>query len=234
MLRPPSCSRGWAGRCSSSQVTTTSPTRFPARFTRTYLEFEALKAAEPVFESEQIVAVGLNSVRPWRNQTGRVRDEQLSRAGEVLRAAKDGALRVVVLHHHLIAAPWRSRKKPVARRNHVLASLVDAGAELIVAGHIRRAPSPSGASSRSPRAAASALSRCRRRRGSGNRGRTGAARRAASTSTSSTRRTYGCTPTRGATAAGRSRPERVFARGRDPAEPAGPGVNRPDVRSACR
>ena len=57
------------------------PYTFPARFTRTYVEFERhWKTTEPVFESEQIVAVGLNSVRPWRNQTGRVRDEQLRRA----------------------------------------------------------------------------------------------------------------------------------------------------------
>src|SRR6266550_305270 len=43
-----------------------------------------------------------------------------------------------LLHQHLIGAPWRSRKKPVARRNRVLGSLVDAGAELIVAGHIHQ------------------------------------------------------------------------------------------------
>jgi 3',5'-cyclic AMP phosphodiesterase CpdA len=53
--------------------------------------------------------------------------------------ALPGALRVVVLHHHLVGAPWRTRKKPVARRNEVLASLVDAGAELILAGHIHQA-----------------------------------------------------------------------------------------------
>jgi hypothetical protein len=45
----------------------------------------------------------------------------------------------VTLHHHLVGAPWRSRKKPVARRNHVLASLVESGAELILAGHIHQA-----------------------------------------------------------------------------------------------
>jgi hypothetical protein len=39
----------------------------------------------------------------------------------------------------LIGAPWRTRKKPVARRNHVLASLVDAGADLILGGHIHQA-----------------------------------------------------------------------------------------------
>src|SRR6266545_1835568 len=36
-------------------------------------------------------------------------------------------------------APWRSRKRPVARRSEVLAGLVDAGAELILAGHIHQA-----------------------------------------------------------------------------------------------
>ncbi len=44
-----------------------------------------------------------------------------------------------MLHHHPIGAPWRSRKKPVARRNHVLAALVSAGADLILAGHIHQA-----------------------------------------------------------------------------------------------
>jgi 3',5'-cyclic AMP phosphodiesterase CpdA len=115
------------------------PYTFPGRFTRTYTEFERhWKTTEPVYQSEQILAIGLNSVRPWRNQTGGIRESQLIQANKVLRTAKGSQLRVAVLHHHLIGAPWRSRKKPVARRNHVLASLVDAGAELIVAGHIHQ------------------------------------------------------------------------------------------------
>ena len=78
-------------------------------------------------------------MRPWRHQSGRVRNRQLRWAAEQLADATPGALRVVTLHHHVVGAPWRSRKKPVARRNHVLASLVDAGAELILAGHIHQA-----------------------------------------------------------------------------------------------
>ena len=39
----------------------------------------------------------------------------------------------------MIGAPWRSRKRPVAKRSEVLAELVDAGAELILAGHIHQA-----------------------------------------------------------------------------------------------
>jgi len=115
------------------------PYTFPARFTHTYDEFERQwETTEPVYRSECILAVGLNSVRPWRNQSGGLRDTQLERAATALRSATASQLRVAVLHHHLIGAPWRSRKRPVARRNRVLASLVDAGAELIAAGHIHQ------------------------------------------------------------------------------------------------
>ena len=115
------------------------PYTFPARFTRTFAEFERQwETTEPVFRSPTLHVVGLNSVRAWRHQSGGIRETQLARAQELLAEAPEGALRVVTLHHHLIGAPWRSRKKPVARRSHVLASLVDAGAELILAGHIHQ------------------------------------------------------------------------------------------------
>ena len=116
------------------------PWAFPARFTRPFREFERQwETTEPVHRGDGLFVVGLNSVRPWRHQSGGVRSAQLQRAAELLATAPEGALRVVALHHHLIGAPWRSRKKPVARRTHVLAALVDAGAELILAGHIHQA-----------------------------------------------------------------------------------------------
>jgi 3',5'-cyclic AMP phosphodiesterase CpdA len=84
--------------------------------------------------------VGLNSARPFRQQGGALSRGQLERVAERLAAAQDGALRVAVLHHHLIGAPWRAaHKRPVSRRNHVLRALVDAGADLILAGHTHQA-----------------------------------------------------------------------------------------------
>jgi 3',5'-cyclic AMP phosphodiesterase CpdA len=116
------------------------PYTFPARFTRTFAQFERhWQTTQPVYRSERLHVVGLNSVRPWRHQSGGLRQSQLDEAARLLAEAHDGALRVAVLHHHLIGAPWRTRKKPVAKRNHVLGSLVDAGAELILAGHIHQA-----------------------------------------------------------------------------------------------
>jgi 3',5'-cyclic AMP phosphodiesterase CpdA len=116
------------------------PYTFPARFTHAFREFERQwETTEPTFASPTLHVIGLNSVRPWRHQSGGIRDIQIARAQERLRAAQESAFRVAVLHHHLIGAPWRSRKRPVARRNHVLVELVRAGADLILAGHIHQA-----------------------------------------------------------------------------------------------
>ena len=113
------------------------PYTFPARFSKTFDEFERhWETTEPVFASDRLLVVGLNSVRAWRHQSGGIREAQLAHAREALARAPADALKVVTLHHHLIGAPWRSRKKPVSRRSKVLAGLVDAGAELILAGHI--------------------------------------------------------------------------------------------------
>ena len=115
------------------------PYAFPARITRPWAEFERQwETVEPVFRSDDLHVVGLNSVRPWRHQSGGIDHSQIARTRDLLAEAAEGALRVVALHHHLIGAPWRSRKKPVSRRSEVLAGLVDAGAELILAGHIHQ------------------------------------------------------------------------------------------------
>jgi 3',5'-cyclic AMP phosphodiesterase CpdA len=115
------------------------PYTFPARFTTPWREFEReWETTEPVFAGTLAHVVGLNSVRPWRHQSGGISTAQLKRATTRLRQGQPGALRVAVLHHQMIGAPWRTRKKPVAHRNHVLATLVDSGAELIIGGHIHQ------------------------------------------------------------------------------------------------
>ena len=112
-----------------------------ARFVRPWAEFERVwETTEPTASPPGLHVVGLNSARPFRHQGGALSGAQLDDAATRLAAAGTGALRVAVLHHHLIGAPWRAaRKRPVSRRNHVLRALVDAGAELILAGHIHQA-----------------------------------------------------------------------------------------------
>jgi len=116
------------------------PYTFPVRFTRPWQEFDRCwETTRPVHESDAALVVGLNSVRPWRHQSGGLSDAALAAAERRLREAPAGVLRMVVLHHQLINAPWRTRKRPLARRYHVLERLVAAGAELIVGGHVHQA-----------------------------------------------------------------------------------------------
>ncbi len=113
----------------------------PARFVRPWADFERVwETTEPIASLPGLHVVGLNSARPFRHQGGALSDGQLERAFERLAAAEAGALRVAVFHHHLIGAPWRAaRKRPVSQRGRVMAALVDAGAELILGGHIHQA-----------------------------------------------------------------------------------------------
>src|SRR5262249_44485935 len=113
----------------------------PARFVRPWTEFERIwETTEPTTSAPGLHVVGLTSARPFRQQGGALSRGQLERAAQRLAAAQQGDLRVAVLHHHLIGAPWRAaRKRPVSRRNQVLRALLDAGTDLILAGHIHQA-----------------------------------------------------------------------------------------------
>lgn len=111
----------------------------PARLARPFARFAAAWGeAEPVYRSERIHAVGVNSARGWLYQEGLVRAAQLDRVAAELAAAAPQALRVVVLHHHLCAPPWRTAKRPVFRRGRVLAALERAGADLVLSGHVHQ------------------------------------------------------------------------------------------------
>jgi 3',5'-cyclic AMP phosphodiesterase CpdA len=116
------------------------PYTLPARLTAPWREFERVwRTTEPTHASASLHVVGLNSARPHRHQSGALRDAQLRAAADRLGRAAESAYRVVVMHHHMVGAPWRaSRKRPVSRRNHVLRALVAAGADLILAGHIHQ------------------------------------------------------------------------------------------------
>ena len=116
------------------------PYTLPARFTRTFEEWERVFGdAEPVYASASLVVAGLNSVRPWRQQGGALDEARLRSVATRLEEGPGGALRVVALHHHLAAAPWPARrKKPIRRRSDVLQALVDAGAELVLSGHVHQ------------------------------------------------------------------------------------------------
>jgi 3',5'-cyclic AMP phosphodiesterase CpdA len=117
------------------------PYAFPRRFTRTRDAWEGVfGTTEPLYVSERLAVVGLNSVRPWRAQGGALESSQLEGVAPKLERAQSGALRTVALHHQLAAPPWRAaRKRPVRRREAVLQKLASAGVELVLGGHVHQA-----------------------------------------------------------------------------------------------
>jgi 3',5'-cyclic AMP phosphodiesterase CpdA len=116
------------------------PYTFPARFTRTFAEWtSAFGDPEPSYSSPTLAVVGLNSVRPWRQQGGALDESVLAGVGGRFSEAQDGALRVVALHHHLAAPPWPAkRKKPLVDRDGALQALADARVQLVLSGHVHQ------------------------------------------------------------------------------------------------
>ena len=111
----------------------------PGRFTSTFKAFlRVWPETEPEYRSERVVVCGLNSVRPWKQQGGALRHSQIERAAAVFRDAPNTALRIAAVHHHLLGAPWRTAKRTIANRSTVLGGLVDAGAEVILSGHVHQ------------------------------------------------------------------------------------------------
>src|ERR687893_1144157 len=79
------------------------PYTFPKRFTSPWREFERLwETTEPIYRSETLLVAGLNSVRPWRHQSGRLQDDQVEKAAEIFRESANGAFRIATFHHHLL------------------------------------------------------------------------------------------------------------------------------------
>jgi 3',5'-cyclic AMP phosphodiesterase CpdA len=117
------------------------PYTFPYRFTRTFANWQrTFGSTEPVYASESLLVLGLSSARPWRQQGGALSSQQLADVEAQLQRAPARTLRVVALHHHLAAPPWRpGRKRPLSRRGEVLRRLADAGAELVLGGHVHQA-----------------------------------------------------------------------------------------------
>jgi 3',5'-cyclic AMP phosphodiesterase CpdA len=110
----------------------------PQRFTRTHRAFrEVWGEVEPTYSSPELTVAGVSSVRPWLYQEGIVSKRQLAQLARDLEQ-HPGAARVLVTHHHLASAPWRTAKRPLARRSSLLQELARLGVDLVLAGHVHQ------------------------------------------------------------------------------------------------
>lgn len=91
---------------------------------------------EPVYESDALLAIGVNTTRPRRRKDGEISDAQIARVAQRLRQARPGQLRVVVAHHPMRAKVESDRSNLLIGRERALAAWAQAGIDLILGGHI--------------------------------------------------------------------------------------------------
>lgn len=95
---------------------------------------------DTVFRSDHAVIVGLDSTAPRRAVTnGRIYQRQLELCTEAFRDTPDGAVRIVVAHHHFAPAPDYLHDQTMPKSRRAVRQFVDQGVELILGGHLHRA-----------------------------------------------------------------------------------------------
>jgi 3',5'-cyclic AMP phosphodiesterase CpdA len=92
---------------------------------------------EPVFENDEIIAIGLNSARvlPLRG-AGRLNQQQVARGAARLRLAPPDAIKIVVTHHPFDLPEGHRADHLIGRADTAMQHLAAAGADIFLAGHL--------------------------------------------------------------------------------------------------
>jgi len=91
---------------------------------------------EPVFSSQDMLIVGVNTTRAWRHKNGEVSASQVDRVAKVLAGASARQLRVVVVHQPLAVPEPRERANLLRGHEAAAHAWAAAGADLVMGGHI--------------------------------------------------------------------------------------------------
>jgi len=91
---------------------------------------------EPVFEDDEVLAIGVNTVRPSRHKNGEVSDAQIERVSTRLRRARGNPLRIVVTHQPVHVIREKDVENLLINRERAVAAWAEAGADLVLGGHI--------------------------------------------------------------------------------------------------
>lgn len=91
---------------------------------------------EQVVELPDMLVIALNTTRPWRHKDGEVSKRQVADTCLKLRAASTKALRIVVTHQPVHAIRESDEVNLLHGREEAVPAWAEAGADLILAGHI--------------------------------------------------------------------------------------------------
>lgn len=102
---------------------------------------------EPVHRAPGLHVVGVDSTTPWRHKDGELDAATIRRACERLEASEPGVVRVVVMHHPLLAITDSDLANLAHGHREALGAFRDCGVDLLLGGHIhlpyvRQAPGP--------------------------------------------------------------------------------------------
>ena len=91
---------------------------------------------EPVFESVDCLAVGVNTTRWYRHEDGEVSAAQIEHVAQRLAGAKPEQLRVVVIHQPVTVTLPEDASNRLRGRDAAVPRWSAAGADLVLGGHI--------------------------------------------------------------------------------------------------
>ena len=92
---------------------------------------------EPVYESDELIAVGLNSSRAFPfHGSGRLNERQVMRAAARLKSAPEGVFKIVVTHHPFDLPGTHGDEHLIGRSDMAMRHLAGAGTDVFLAGHL--------------------------------------------------------------------------------------------------
>ena len=93
---------------------------------------------EPVHDSAQLLAIGVNTTRRYRHVDGEISMAQIERVAARVERASPTQLRIVVTHQPVYVTHAEDEKNLLRGRDHAIRKWAAAGVDLILGGHIHR------------------------------------------------------------------------------------------------
>lgn len=95
---------------------------------------------DSVVKVGNVVFVSLNSTSPLRAITnGRISEEQLDFCSRSLADVPDGAVKIVVAHHHFAPAPDFDKDQVMPKAKRAMDRFIRLGVDMVLGGHMHRA-----------------------------------------------------------------------------------------------
>lgn len=93
---------------------------------------------EPLHETPELLVIGVRTTRRYRHIEGEVSGKQIARVAQCLRQADQNQLRIVVTHQPVHVTHEVDQKHLLRGHQEAIESWSEAGADLILGGHIHR------------------------------------------------------------------------------------------------